>query len=157
VNDAEVRGHAEIAAPAAAADRVAAHGAMSRDPHLAPEMPTAPHVGVDGGHACKLMPVREGPGEQRHPLPNRTAIGRTPDVDPVAGLDPVRTNVDCGTGGEGSSRQGEHENRGQSEGSRTRIQGIHGRVCCLVRPRLIAGNSKRSGFVSQTSRCSEIR
>ena len=86
-------GHAEVAAPTPALDRVATRGAMGRNPHPAPELTAAPHLREDGRHTCELMPMGKGPGEQRHLVPTWTAMSRATDVHPMASLDTVRAKV----------------------------------------------------------------
>src|SRR5206468_5181034 len=54
-----------------------------------PEVAAALHTSKDGGHPSELMPVREGFGEERHLVADRTAVSRATDADPVTGLDLV--------------------------------------------------------------------
>jgi hypothetical protein len=92
---------AEIAAATAARERVAARVATGRNPHPAPEVTAALHMSEDGGHPSEIMPMREGPGEQRHLVSGWTVTSRATDVDPVAGLNLVGMHVKGGAGGEG--------------------------------------------------------
>jgi hypothetical protein len=82
-----------------------------------------PHLREGGRHAREFMATGKGPREKRHLVAARTALGHAADVYPMAGLDPVRTNVYRAAGSEDGRTDSHRAQRNQERDRRSQRSG----------------------------------